>query len=454
MPNTRRHLSDSRIIDLLLTSDSADADEKRALDREHLADCRSCHERLEECRRFTSILRQAEVWEQREIATEPHPQWVRRVAALIERLRDERIAADEVVSMQLKGASAGWRAKLALVAELDTIGMIDALLAHGDTLLNSTPADALELTSLAIEIADAMRIDAYPFDLVISARARAWRDHAFVLFYLGRFADALHAVDRAEQLFRQVPVHDFELARVKVVRANVFRLMDRVPEAIPLTREAAATFAFFGDRERYVKARMSEALMLFQQRHITDALDLWQPLEHEATIAGDVASAMVLHNIGSCYRELGHFDRAAEYFTRAIDRYEHFGATAEIIRTRWALGQMYVAQSRFREALPILREAWRRFDEMNIEGAAALAALEVVEVLLVLEQPDDVPAICRRLLDQFTRNGMTSRTATALAFLREAVAMGKATPALVRHVHDFIRDIPQHPARAYAPPPL
>ncbi len=450
----RRHLSDSRIIDLLSTADCADFDEKRTLDREHLAECTSCHERLEEYRRFTSILRLAEVWDQREITTGRRVPGVRRVTALMRRLHDEQIAAEEVVSSQLKGPSAEWRPKLALVGELHTMGMIDALLARGDTLLNSRPADALELTALVVEIADAMRIDAYPFDLVISARARAWRDHAFVLFYLGRFADALQAVGRAEQLFGQIPAHDFDLARVSIIRALVYRSTDRVIEAISLTREAASTFAAFGDRERYVKARLTEAAMLFHDGQIAKALDVWKSLENEAAIAGDVSSAMVLHNIGRCYRNLEQFDQAGEYFLRAIDRYQQFGATAEIIRTQWALGQIHVARSHFAEALPILREAWRRFDELHIEGDAALAALEVVEVLLVLEQPAEVPAICRALLDQFTRNGMTSRAATALAYLREAAAMGKATPALVRHVHDFIRDIPHHPARAYSPPLL
>lgn len=448
----RLHLSDSTIIDLLLTSDSADADEKRISGREHLADCTSCHERLEEYRRFTSLLRLGEVWDQWEIATQPHVQWVRRVTALMRRMHDERIAAEEVVTSQLKGSSADWRAKLALVGELQTIGMIDALLGRSDAHLNSRPADALELTSVAVEIADAMRIDAYPFDLVISARARTWRDHAFVLFYLGRFAEALRAVDRADQLFRQIPVHDFDLARVNVIRAVIYRATERLAEAIPLAREAAATFISFGDRERYAKARMSEAAMLLSSGDVADALDIWKSLEDDQAIAGDVSSAMVLHNIGHCCRLMGQLDRAADYFIRAIDRYKLFGATVEIIRTRWLLGQIYVAQSRFEQALPILRESWHSFDALRIEGDAALAALQVVELLLILDRPAEVPGICRSLLDHFTRNGLTSRAATALAYLREAVAMGKATPALVRHVHDFIRDLPQHATGVYLPP--
>jgi hypothetical protein len=48
---------------------------------------------------------------------------------------------------------------------------------------------------------------------------------------------------------------------------------------------------------------------------------------------------------------------------------------------------------------------------------------------------------------------MTSRAITALSFLREAVALGQANPSLVRHVHDFLRELPAERPRLYAPPP-
>jgi hypothetical protein len=43
---------------------------------------------------------------------------------------------------------------------------------------------------------------------------------------------------------------------------------------------------------------------------------------------------------------------------------------------------------------------------------------------------------------------MTSRAITAHAFLREAVAIGQARPTLVRHVHDFLRELPASSGRA------
>jgi len=125
-----------------------------------------------------------------------------------------------------------------------------------------------------------------------------------------------------------------------------------------------------------------------------------------------------------------------------------------MVRTRWSLGVTLVAAGQLHDALPVLRQAWKEFDEMGMEADAALVGLEVAEVLLIVELPAEVPTICRNLLDRFTRNNMTSRAVTALSFLREAVALGRATPALIRDVHDFLRDIPKYPARSFSPPPL
>jgi hypothetical protein len=87
----------------------------------------------------------------------------------------------------------------------------------------------------------------------------------------------------------------------------------------------------------------------------------------------------------------------------------------------------------------------------------ALAGLKLAETLLMLDEPAEVPAICRAILDEFTRAGMMTPAVSALSFLREAVAMGKdnaTTAAIIRHVHDFLQDLPTHPARTFTPPPL
>jgi hypothetical protein len=46
---------------------------------------------------------------------------------------------------------------------------------------------------------------------------------------------------------------------------------------------------------------------------------------------------------------------------------------------------------------------------------------------------------------------MTPRAMTALSFLREAIAVGEATPSLVRHVYAFLRKLPDDRPRLHAP---
>ena len=95
-----------------------------------------------------------------------------------------------------------------------------------------------------------------------------------------------------------------------------------------------------------------------------------------------------------------------------------------------------------RIAFALFDRAWKDFETLEMEADAALVALELAETLLVVGEPGRVPQICRALLDRFTRAGMTSRAITALSYLREVVAIGKAQPPVIRQVREFLRELP------------
>jgi hypothetical protein len=129
------------------------------------------------------------------------------------------------------------------------------------------------------------------------------------------------------------------------------------------------------------------------------------------------------------------------------------GIETERTRSRWLLGHALAACGRYHDAVPILRQTWREFEQLDVIGDAGLVALELAEMLLVLGQHDEVPSICREVIGQFTRAGMASRALTALSFLREAIAVGQATPSLVQHVSNFLRQLPAEQPRLFAPAP-
>lgn len=321
-----------------------------------------------------------------------------------------------------------WRAHALRTPGTRSEWFVRRLLERAAELSSTNPAAAIDATALATELSA---------ELPDAIRGEAWREHAYALLFVGRFPEAEEAVDRAQGLLASGG--GIALARTWLTRALVYRSTDRVAEAITLTRDAAAVFHDLGETDRWLKARMTEAAMLHQQGSIAAALEIWMSLEEEPLLRDGATYGMLLQNIGTSYSQLGELDRANDYLTRAMDEHAKRGAEVDRVRTRWSIGSALAAGGRLDEALPLLRQTRREFDALEMRSCSALVGLEIVELLLAIGQGAEVAAICRAILDDFTRSGMTSRAITALSFLREAVAIGKATPTLVRHVHDFLR---------------
>ena len=420
----------------------------------HAASCVSCSVEIATQRRMIAALEDRTSWQAPQDAGAPSGARLAALVAFKERIDAEDAEAASRVASILQRPSAWWRNAVRQDPAVRTAGTVRHLLAKMRETLERVPSEALLMTSLATDIAEGLSVAKYPSDFVVALRAQALRDHAFVLSYIGRFSEARAAADRAERLFRQTPVPDYELARLDLVRANICRGIERFDESVALARHAAEVFLRFGDRHAAVNARINEGATLFELRDYASALEVWKAIEHDPGLTSDTQRIGLLHNLGICYRETSQLEKAAEYLARAAAEFELVGNDTNRVRSRWGLATTLSAAARHEQAIPLLREVWREFESLGLEADAALVALELAESLLVTNRPDEVPAICRTLLDRFTQSGMSERAVVALAFLRESVASGHATPVHVRHVHDFLRDIPVEGERLFAPPPL
>jgi tetratricopeptide (TPR) repeat protein len=425
--------------------------EKREEIEAHLAGCADCAANISEHRRFVTALSQAAVWDK---APAPAPKSrLADLTAFNNRIAREDAAAVAILDQALTGPNPWWRNRLRQADNWRTAGVVRQLLERiRPTIDGGSPANALRLAELAVEVSNELNVATYPSDFVIGVRAQALRDHAYALAFIGRYPEALIVVERAETLLEQAPLPDYELARVKLVRSFVYRGLERGAEAVVLAREAAHIYATYGDRKRFIDARVFEAIMLHELGRRKEALAAFESVVDEPQ-TDPATHARVVHNIGVCLQELRRFREAAEYFSRATAEYGLLGIETECIRTRWMLGRTLVAARRAADAIPVLRDAWRQFEAIEMEIEAALVALDLVEALIVTRNVEQVPSICRSVLDRFVRAGMNSPAVTALAYLREAVAAGHADRTLVRHVHKFLRDLPKEPSRLFAAPP-
>jgi tetratricopeptide (TPR) repeat protein len=416
----------------------------------HVSSCDDCAREVGQQREMMATLADDEVWQSESVVSPAPRQFIVNVAAFAERARleDERAAilCDEILS----GPPTWWKQRLRKAEGAATAGMVKQLLERTRTLIDSSPANALQVTALAIEVANALDVSEYPCDYVIKLRAQALRDHAHVLSFMGRYPEALDFVARSKRLFDQAPLPEYDLARLALVKALILQNVDRADEAAELAHEAGDTFLRFGDRGRYVNARITEGAVVYGGGSVERAMDIWKSVENDPAL-DDVGAVRIAHNIALCLSDLRRPVEAAEYLVRCVAQFEMLGMETERTRSRAVLGHALLVASRPAEAIPVLRQSWREFEQLDMIGDAGL--VELAEALLATNQSEEVPAICRDVIAQFTRAGMASRAITALSFLREAVAIGQASTSIVRHVHAFLRELPAEQPRLFAAPP-
>ena len=330
-----------------------------------------------------------------------------------------------------------WRELFRATPGARTAAMVRQMLARMPAMVERRPADALELTSLAIAIAEALPEGDWP-DEVLTARGQALRDHAYVLSFVGRYHEALAHVERAERTFAQFDAVSFDLARLALVKAAVLRVLNRSDEALRLTREAATIFLRIDEPVRYLNARITEGAVLYDAGAVQEALQVFQSLQRNPDLDA-VGELRVLHNIATCLCDLGRQDEAVSSLERCIVEFSRLGMLPQRARSRWYLGNALLGAGQPREAVSLLRAAWYELLELDVVADAALAALDLAEALLGNGQPSEVPAICRQVIAQLTNAGLSTRAIHAVSLLREAAAQGNASRDLVRSTHATVR---------------
>lgn len=380
-----------------------------------------------------STLRDERVWEALDASPAAPP-----VRAMAQLIFDENATAAALLAGILTGPRAWWPQRLRTTPGAMTAGMVQELLRRMSVVVRQSPEDALQITSMALMVADALEAGDYPSGMVLNMRAQALRDHGCVLGFMHRLAEALEHIERAERAFEQVPFAAYDAARLTLVKAVALR-MHSPGEASELARKTAETFLLLGDRSRYVMARSIEAGTLYLGGAVEQAMRIWESLQdaepdHELQLAHTM-------NVALCLVRLGRGVESLEPLAYCLAAYEKRRMPTERTRARWALGNALQGTARQDEAIAALSQARYEFAALSLPIEAALVALDLADALLVNGEPEQVAAICHEAIAYLTNAGLTERALPGLALLREAAAMGNASRALIRETHERVRRV-------------
>ena len=443
-----RHYDDEALIAIL------EADRTRS--DAHLPSCTVCNEKLESFRTISGALGDDAVWETRELRLEPVPSTIAFLRSFADRMSAEDSEAARILPELLAGPRETWMARLRQHPEWRTAGMVRALVAATLGVLMTMPPDALEMTALSTEIADHLDPAVSGSATVARVRGAAWRERGYALYYVGRFADSLAACENDARQLDLCVVDEYDRARVGVVRTLSLRAMEDFTSATIAVRASAGIFDRFSDLTKVAAARIAETHLLFSTREYDKAAAILLELDQQVGATSDANThARVLANLGYCYWKMGRIEEALGQYEAAVTILDALGVRTEVARVQWNVAAVLASSGRTGEAMARFLALQRTFEDLGMSSEAAVNGLEMAELLLARDEYTAVEEICRTAMRTFERAGIpySTRALTALAYIQEAAQHRTATPALAKHIREYIRRLPQDGELLFAPPP-
>ncbi|HYS54016.1 MAG TPA: hypothetical protein VER58_09680 [Thermoanaerobaculia bacterium] len=417
----------------------------------HAQSCDTCAGTLESLRDLTGALRDGSVWDERPLSETPSTKTTNMLRAFAGRAKAEDAAAGLIVAKLLSASPEERSALLEKNPQWRTAGVVRRLLKVVDDKNFSDPKLAAEISALAVEVAESVEAERYPFDTIMKLRALAWRERGYALMYIGAFPESLAALDRTDECLAACAVSDYDHARAGMYRALIYRELERFAEALSIIREARPVFEAYGDKKRVAVADSTEGLVLVAMRRFSEALRIHVRVAADATL-DEESRACALINAGLCYRELALFSEAKRSYAQAIIAFDRLALVSRRATARWGIARVLFDEGRFEESLVLLTQVRAEFQELGMSEDVATASLHAADALLVLQRPAQVAHLCGSAMEYFEKAGLAYSQAamTALAYLREAADKGTLNSAKIDHVRNFFKILPKQPNLLFA----
>jgi len=417
----------------------------------HLDRCRECSATVDDYRLIMVAQQQPEMWRAADQAIDPG-----RLEAFGDfgrRLRDEDEEARRILEPFLGTLYKFSAANITEKKRYATGGVVRLLCVAARDQVDRQPLFAIALAEAATAIAEGLPDEQYPAKAVFEYRGTAWKEYSTACRVLGRFDQAWEALDRAEAAYRRLVVSRPQLAAVSMARASILYKREHYETALPYARSAAADFAQFHDRQRYFDAKQVEATILRLMGDPMGAAAAYEAMLMQAEATRDAEmNGRAAQNLGVVYLESGNIDRAASYFSTALQIFERLELHARAARTRWSIGVVALASGRFEEAVHRLTAARAELFLFGMKSDAQLAALHLAEALVVLGRWKPVNSLCTELVVFFRASDMITGALTAASFLKEAAATRSLTRDQIGVVRQYLEALERQPALAFVPP--
>lgn len=375
----------------------------------------------------------------------PDPARVAEFAETARRLQRERAVSEDIVSSALRDTPHTSWPRLHEQTDLHTSGALERLGQEVEKRLDTDPREALAIAELAATIADALPSDSYPAIMLVQLRAHAWKDRGQALSYLGRYDEALRALDRAEEHLQAFGTLAHDNAMTRFCRATLLQHLRRFDEAHAILDECRAVFKAHGDTQLYVKCTLATGNLLVRKGDYRAAREMLGGL-----LGSDdsLREATIRCTLGWCAIHLDHFEEALSRFAEVADCIA--GSPVHVARASYGTGSALLRLGRLDAATERLQFARETFLDHDLIEEAGLCGLEIVEAHILRNERIQAQSLSSQIVSDFSAAHLSRRAITALAYLQDAVGTTGATAETARNVHNYITALRTDPNREFA----
>ena len=382
----------------------------------------------------------------------PDPERLAEFTSTARKLLRERRAGDVITQLLHDTPREEWP-QLAENAEVRNSGALDRLSREVAASLEKDPASALAMSNLATTIAETLPADNYPPIVTAQIRAHAWKDRAQALSYVGRDAEALEAVERAESLLAPFSAVAHDRAVVRLVKAIVLQHLKQWDDSLALLKECLKVFSDHRDSKRVLHCGLTEAMLLHRRGEYDRAHEVLEPLLEVARSANDIDSlAAIHHNIAQSLLELGDLTAANIHFSEAVRHFNDDGRKMEAARAEMNIGDLFLRRRQADHALPHLTTAREVFAHNQMHEEVGMCATLMMEAMLVRGNDAQARSIAGELATQLRGTRVSTQALEAINYADHAIEAHDDPLAAVRHVHLYFKSLLTDPERRFARP--
>lgn len=309
------------------------------------------------------------------------------------------------------------------------------------------PVKMVELARTAQQIADRPERARYGEALHMDLRARAsaelgnaWRVNEF-------FDRAEAYLETARSLAEQGTGDPLLAVRIDDFEASLRKAQRRFDEAVALLERVYRAYFRLGERHLAGRALMSKGMTLELSGKPDEAIrSLQQALRLIDAERDPKLVATTQHSLLKTLVDCGQFQEASRLLLQSGLRQKFADDPLNLLRLRWVEAKILAGHGRLENAEEAFRTVYYGFHQRGLHYVAAVAGLDLAEVLLRQFKHSEAHALSVDLFNTFQERRIDIEAQRALMTFEVVCSIQAATPAIARRIGEFL-DRRQHNPR-------